>query len=38
MKKHAKGLSPARIGLYVFLVISAAFFLLPLYVGATLSS
>ncbi len=32
MKKHAKGLSPARIGLYVFLVISAAFFLLPLYV------
>ena len=32
MKKHAKGLSPARIGLYAFLVISAAFFLLPLYV------
>jgi glucose/mannose transport system permease protein len=32
MRKHAKGLSPARIGLYAFLLISAAFFLLPLYV------
>ena len=32
MKRHAKPLSPARLGLYAFLVISAAFFLLPLYV------
>jgi len=32
MRKNARGLTPARIGLYAFLVISAAFFLLPLYV------
>ena len=32
MKKHAHGISPARIGLYAFLIIAAAFFLLPLYV------
>ncbi len=32
MRRNAKWLSAARIGLYAFLVISAAFFLLPLYV------
>ena len=32
MRKNARRLTPARIGLYAFLVISAAFFLLPLYV------
>ena len=32
MRRHAKGLTPTRIGIYVFLLISATFFLLPLYV------
>ncbi len=32
MRKQARHLSPARLGLYAFLIISAAFFLLPLYV------
>jgi len=32
MRKHGLLLSPARIGIYAFLVISALFFLLPLYV------
>jgi glucose/mannose transport system permease protein len=32
MRRHAKGLTAARLGIYAFLLISAAFFLLPLYV------
>ena len=32
MRRYAKGLTAARLGIYAFLLISAAFFLLPLYV------
>ncbi len=32
MRKHAKAFSAARLGIYGFLIISALFFLLPLYV------
>jgi glucose/mannose transport system permease protein len=32
MKRKGRGLKPARVGIYAFLIIAAAFFLLPLYV------